>query len=76
MAKVKDLKGQRFGRLTVIEQHGFTKPNKFGDRQAVWYCKCDCGNYCEMSSGTLNCTWIPMREQYKNKQSNAVTRTV
>ena len=23
-----------------------------------------------------NCTWIPMKEQYKNKQSNAVARTV
>ena len=23
-----------------------------------------------------NCTWIPMKEQYKNKQSNADARTV
>ena len=50
---VKNLIGLKFGRLTVVEQHGFTKMNKNGSRQAVWYCKCDCGNYCEMASGTL-----------------------
>lgn len=53
MGKVKNLIGQRYGRLTVIEQHGFTEKNKYGCRQAIWYCKCDCGNYCEMASGTL-----------------------
>ena len=53
MSKVRDLTGMRFGRLTVIEQHGFTEKNKYGSRQAIWYCKCDCGNYCEMASGTL-----------------------
>lgn len=53
MSKVRDLTGMRFGRLTVIEQHGFTKRNKHGSRQALWLCKCDCGNYCEMASGTL-----------------------
>lgn len=50
---VKNLIGLKFGRLTVVEQHGFTEKNKHGIRQAVWYCKCDCGNYCEMASGTL-----------------------
>ena len=53
MFKVKDLTGQKFGRLTVIEQHGYTEKNKYGTRYAVWYCKCDCGNYCEMASDTL-----------------------
>ena len=53
MSKVRDLTGMRFGRLTVIEQHGFTERNKHGSRQALWLCKCDCGNYCEMESGTL-----------------------
>ena len=53
MGTVKDLTGQKFGRLTVIEQHGFGKPNKYGCRYAIWYCKCDCGNYCEMDTGTL-----------------------
>lgn len=35
MAKVKDLTGKKFGRLTVIEQHGFTEKNKYGNRQAI-----------------------------------------
>lgn len=50
---VKNLIGLKYGRLTVVEQHGFTEKNKYGSRQAIWYCKCDCGNYCEMASGTL-----------------------
>lgn len=53
MGKVKDLVGKKFGRLTVIEQHGFTEKNEHGSKQAIWYCKCDCGNYCEIPSGTL-----------------------
>lgn len=53
MGRVKDLTGQRFGRLTVIEQHGFTEPNKHGIRYALWFCKCDCGNTCEVSSSNL-----------------------
>lgn len=35
--KVDDLCGQRFGRLTVIEYAEMQNKN------AVWYCKCDCG---------------------------------
>ena len=53
MGIVKDLRGQKFGKLTVIEQHGFTKPNKNGSRYAIWYCKCDCGNYCERATHNL-----------------------
>ena len=38
MSKLKDLTGQRFGRLTVIER----AENK--GRRVRWKCKCDCGN--------------------------------
>lgn len=39
MGKLIDLTGQRFGRLVVIELE------KLNNRhQAVWKCKCDCGN--------------------------------
>lgn len=44
MTKVKDLTGQRFGKLTVIKQDGFTQKNKHGSRYAMWLCRCDCGN--------------------------------
>ena len=37
--KVKDLTGQKFGRLTVIERAGTSK-----GRKALWLCKCECGN--------------------------------
>lgn len=53
MSRFKDLKGRKIGRLTVIEHTGFTEPNKHGRRYALWYCKCDCGNYCEVSSANL-----------------------
>ena len=53
MGKVKDLTGQRFGRLTVIRQNGFGERNKFGSRYAKWLCKCDCGNSCERTTDIL-----------------------
>lgn len=34
-----DLTGQRFGRLEVLYRNGSTK-----NHQAIWHCKCDCGN--------------------------------
>ena len=53
MGKFKDLSGKKFGRLTVIRQNGFTNPNKYGQRHAIWYCKCDCGNYVERTTDVL-----------------------
>lgn len=38
MAKVKDITGRRFGRLTVIEEVGRDKSGS-----ALWFCRCDCG---------------------------------
>ena len=39
MAKVKDLTGQRFGMVVVIEEAGRTKSGS-----VIWNCRCDCGN--------------------------------
>lgn len=39
MGKFIDLSGQRFNRLTVIEQSGKDKCGKL-----LWKCRCDCGN--------------------------------
>jgi len=39
MSKFKDLTGQRFGRLIVIEKAGQNK-----NRNTLWKCLCDCGN--------------------------------
>lgn len=38
MGKLRDLTGQRFGRLLVLERHGSTRT-----KQATWLCQCDCG---------------------------------
>ena len=45
---VKDLIGQRFGRLTVIARDGSDKKGN-----AKWLCKCDCGNTKSIISGSL-----------------------
>lgn len=38
MAKLIDLTGQKFGRLTVVKKLGHYKGN------ALWLCECECGN--------------------------------
>lgn len=45
----RDLTGQRFGRLTVIEDSG--KRGK--DGTIMWLCKCDCGNTKNVRTGNL-----------------------
>lgn len=45
----KDLTGQRFGMLTALKYSG--KSNSCGN--AIWICKCDCGNICEVDSNNL-----------------------
>lgn len=47
----KDLTNQKFGKLTAL-----TCTNKKNNNGAyLWYCKCDCGNFCEVSSTNLIC---------------------
>ena len=48
MGKVKDLTGQRFGRLTVIEFAGVAK-----NKTARWKCLCDCGHVCVVNGVQL-----------------------
>ena len=45
---IKDLTGQRFGRLLVL-----AKTDKRIYRHVVWKCKCDCGNECFVPSNSL-----------------------
>lgn len=45
-----NLIGQRFGRLTV-EKYLPIEDRK--DKKSIWLCKCDCGNYTEVSSNHL-----------------------
>lgn len=39
MSKIKDLTGQKFGRLTVIRRAGSNNSGR-----ALWLCSCECGN--------------------------------
>lgn len=48
MAKLLDLTGQKFGRLTVIERKENSK-----NGTARWLCKCECGNYVVVLSSML-----------------------
>jgi hypothetical protein len=62
----KDITGMRFGKLTVI-----SKTSKRINRRVVWYCLCDCGNYCEVSinhigNNTLSCGCIKTEELLKD----------
>lgn len=48
-AKIKDLSGQRFGKLTAIELTG----EKNRHNQMLWKCRCECGHECIVSSTDL-----------------------
>lgn len=56
MGTLKDLTGQRFGRLVVIRREGSTQRG-----QAIWQCQCDCGcktvveGYALRSGNTKSC---------------------
>lgn len=45
---IKDLTGQRFGRLMALEFAGIKK------HRAQWQCKCDCGNICVVDEHSLH----------------------
>ena len=45
MPKLIDLKGQRFGRLVVLERQGsYASKNDPYSQAPLWLCRCDCGN--------------------------------
>ena len=54
--KSKNLIGQKFNRLTVLEDTGKRK-----NGSVVWLCKCDCGNICEINGGSLTRTNRPTK---------------
>lgn len=47
MSKLNDLTGQKFGRLTVIEQAETI------NHRVRWKCRCDCGNECIVNKSSL-----------------------
>lgn len=67
MAKFKDLTGQRFGNLTVLERiENYITPK--GHSCVQWRCQCDCGNIRNViSSNLLNGTTTKCEECTKKK---------
>lgn len=70
--KVKNLIGQKFGRLTVVEL------DKFNKRSGVyWVCECDCGNINTVRSDSLtsgntkSCGCLASEQRIINGKSNA-----
>ena len=63
MGRKRDLTGQRFGRLVVVED---TNQFKYKQNSRIWKCLCDCGNevllpeinFIYKSSGTKSCGCI------------------
>ena len=47
MARVGSLVGQRFGKLTVLNEAGFITHSS-GKRSRIYNCLCDCGNVCQI----------------------------
>lgn len=49
MGRRKDLTGQKFGRLTVIEE----TPKRNSCGHIIWKCQCDCENVSEVAGAYL-----------------------
>lgn len=53
--KVKDITGQKFGKLTVLRRDGYTN----GKRKSIlWLCKCDCGNEVLRTASHLKANYV------------------
>lgn len=48
MGRIKDITGQRFGKLVVLEDSG-----KRQGSSVMWKCRCDCGNITYATGSTL-----------------------
>ena len=48
---VKDMKGQKFGSLTVIQR----SPRRNAKQQVYWICRCDCGRLLVVRGDLLRC---------------------
>ena len=75
MSRVKDLTGQRFGRLVVVKRAG-SKKTKSGPVYATWWCQCDCGSPLkEITSKALTSGATVSCGCYKREQSSERLKT-
>jgi hypothetical protein len=69
MAKKIDLTGQKFGKLTILEEVGRTKQGK-----VIWRCLCECGNFVDVSSISLRSGNTQSCGCYKREQTSKRSR--
>lgn len=79
-AKVIDITGQRFGRLTV-KGYGGTRRSKGGQSKTQWDCICDCGTAVRVDGGPLkggkiqSCKCLQSELHIKRATTHGMTRT-
>jgi len=72
---LKDLAGQRFGRLTVIKINKTVNSN--GRKRHFWICKCDCGNEKAVNGDNLifgsvqSCGCLQIENRFSHNKSRA-----
>ena len=68
-SKLKDITGERFGRLVVVE-----RVENDSNGQAMWLCQCDCGSEPKVIRGSQyspdNCRWADNKTQQNNRTTN------
>ena len=75
MGKIKDIKGRKFGKLVVIEF------KEIKNNRAMWYCKCDCGNFAIASSHSLlsgeknSCGCIHKKQLIERNKKHNLSKT-
>ena len=71
MGAFKDLTGQRFGRLVVVERaEDYVSPS--GHHLVKWHCKCDCGNEIDTVTASLKLGKTTSCGCYRNEISKKV----
>ena len=76
MSKRIEMAGKRFGKLTVVKYYGL---DKYG--QALWVCKCDCGNKtivngCHLRSGHTKTCRKCFLEEGQNERVYRIWRNI
>lgn len=75
MARLIDLTGQRFGRLTVLERaENYVTPS--GEKKSKWNCICDCGEHCtvvgtQLTSGKTKSCGCLSRQMTADRSTRA-----
>jgi len=66
MSRVRDLTGQKFGRLRVLE-----RMENATDGHAQWLCECKCNNRLIVTSQSLTCHKTNSCGCYRNEKNKA-----